>query len=135
MKNAIFALHHHLHTFFLGFQLAHDEAVDGLVLSKDEQFILSWGNEGTVRLWQAKDGAAIAVMKHEESVQGATFNYDESRILSWGKDKTVRLWDVHEDFDFPQDSLQLLGEVVTGTVMNDVGDISVLRPDEREFLL
>jgi hypothetical protein len=71
-------------------------------------------------------------MKHERggSVQGATFNRDESRILSWGREGTVRLWDIHEDFDFPQDSLQLLVEVVTGTVMNDVGDISVLRPEE-----
>jgi hypothetical protein len=132
VKNVILALHHHLHTFFLGFQLGHDAAMRGMMLSKDERFILSWGDEGTVQLWQASDGRAIAVMQHEGEgmVRGATFNRDESRILSWGNDGTIRLWNIHEDFDFPQDSLQLLVEVVTGSVMNDVGDINVLRPDE-----
>ena len=32
--------------------------------------MLSWGDDGTVRLWQASDGAAVAVMKHEGSVGG-----------------------------------------------------------------
>ena len=34
VKNAILALHHHLQTFFLGFQMAHDAGVSGIVLSK-----------------------------------------------------------------------------------------------------
>ena len=105
VKNTILALHHHLHTFFLGFQLAHDAdmreigrsklGVQRATFNRDESRILSWGGDGTARLWQASDGAAIAVMKHEAGgwgVQGATFNRDESRILSWGDDGTARLW-------------------------------------------
>ena len=95
VKNAILALHHHLQTFFLGFQMAHDAGVSGIVLSQDERFILSWGSDETIRLWQASDGAAITVLKHEAGdrwVRGATFNRDESRILSWGSDGTLRLW-------------------------------------------
>ena len=105
VKNAIFAVHYYLKPFFLGFQMTHGAAVNGMVFSKDERLILSWGGwhgaavagqrwrrhrrdearagyrgrdlqsgwepcaqlgwDGTVRLWQASNGAAIAVMKHE----------------------------------------------------------------------
>ena len=71
VKNAIFAVHYHLKPFFLGFQMAHGAAVNGMVFSKDERLILSWGDDGTVRLWQASDGAAVAVMKHDGRVLGA----------------------------------------------------------------
>ena len=73
--------------------------VQGATFTRDESRILSWDNEGTVRLWQASDGAAIRVMKPEESssgVQGAMFNQDGSRILSWGDDGTLRLWQVSD---------------------------------------
>jgi WD40 repeat protein len=107
--------------------------VRGATFNRDESRVLSWGDDGTVRLWQATDGAAIAVMKHERGtggVWGAAFNRDESRVLSWGGDGTVRLWNIHEDFDLPRDHLRLLVEVVTGTVMDDVGNVSALRPEE-----
>jgi hypothetical protein len=98
VENTILALHPHLRTFLLGFQLVHEAAISGIMLSKDERFILSWGEDGTVRLWQARDGAALAVMKHEgsSSVHGATFNRDESHILSWEGDGTVRLWQARD---------------------------------------
>jgi hypothetical protein len=111
VNHALFAVHYYLKPFFLGFQLVHGAAVSGMVFSKDEGLILSWGHDGTVRLWQATDGAAVAVMKHKGSprgvwgsprgVWGASFNRDESRILSWGDDDTVRLWDIQGDFDLP----------------------------------
>jgi Novel STAND NTPase 1/TIR domain len=65
VKNALFAVHHHLKPFFLGSQMAHDATVNGMVFSKDERLMLSWARDGTVRLWQASDGAAVVVMKHE----------------------------------------------------------------------
>jgi hypothetical protein len=42
----------------------------------------------------------------------------------------VRLWDVEDDLDFSRDHLRLLVEVVTGTVMDDFGNVSVLHPEE-----
>jgi hypothetical protein len=47
-----------------------------------------------------------------------------------GEDATVRLWDIQGDTDLPKDQLRLLVEVVTGTVMDDVGDVSTLPPEE-----
>jgi hypothetical protein len=69
-------------------------------------------------------------MQHEGRVGGASFNRDGSRILSWGDEGAVRLWDIQEDFDFPRAHIRLLVEVVTGTVMDDAGNVSAL-PREK----
>jgi hypothetical protein len=47
----------------------------------------------------------------------------------------TRLYDVFlshtsEDFDFPRDHIRHLVEVVTGTVMDDVDNVSALHPEE-----
>ena len=42
----------------------------GATFNRDESRVLSWGGDGTVRLWQATNGAALAVMKHERGVEG-----------------------------------------------------------------
>jgi WD40 repeat protein len=70
VNNAIFAVHNYLKPLFLGLQMAHGAVMKGMVFSNDERLILSWGDDGTVRLWQASDGTAIAVMKHERGVRG-----------------------------------------------------------------
>ena len=68
--------------------------VQGATFNRDGSRILSWDSEGTVRLWQVSDGAAIRVMKPRGVAPGAgaTFNRDGSRILSWDSEGTVRLW-------------------------------------------
>ena len=74
--------------------LRHEGAVWGAVFDKAETRILSWSEDGTVRLWDAATGTPRgAPMKHQGRVQGAVFDKVETRILSWSDDKTVRLWD------------------------------------------
>lgn len=47
-------------------------------------------------------------------------------IRTWGKDG-ARLWHIQADFDFPNVHLPLFVEVVTGTVVNDFGNMTILR--------
>jgi WD40 repeat protein len=76
-------------------------------LTRDENRIVSWSDDGTVRLWDATTGRQIGPsMKHDngeprpflgtayDAVKGALLTRDETRILSWSRDRTVRLWDV-----------------------------------------
>ena len=57
----------------------HDKSVSGAVFSKDEERVLTWSEDGSARIWSAKDGSALtAPMKHEKSVLGAVFSKDES---------------------------------------------------------
>ena len=73
---------------------------------------------------------AIQPMKHEDGVRGAIFSHNGSLILSWSWDHMTRLWDINVDYDFPKGYLSLLLEMVTGTVMEGLGNIAVLSPEE-----
>jgi WD40 repeat protein len=111
--------------------MKHDYSVNGALFDKDETLILSWSEDNTVRLWNAKDGSLAAEpMKHEDCVLGALFNKDETLILSWSEDNTVRLWNIAADYDFPNEHLTLMINVMTGTQMDDYGNVAALSEEE-----
>ena len=105
--------------------------VSGAVFSKDESLILTWSNDGSARLWHARDGSpAGQPMKHEKAVSGAVFSKDESLILTWSDDGSARLWHIGADYDFPNEYLPLQVEFFTGTQMDEVGNISVIESEK-----
>ena len=116
-------------------RMDHDGDVLGAVFSADESRILTWSRDRTARLWR-NDGVELARMTHDDWVRGAAFSADESRILTWSgsndsnnSDNTVRLWAFGVD-DFPQTHLPLRVEVITGTVIDDLGNVSALTAEE-----
>ena len=73
---------------------AHQGPVDGAQFSRDESRILTWSDDNTARLWDARTGKPIGpALQHQGAVRGAQFSRDESRILTWSYDNTARLWD------------------------------------------
>jgi WD40 repeat protein len=55
--------------------------------------ILSWSDDGTLRLWERSTGALLVTLEgHSRPVRGATVLPD-GRILSWSQDRTLRLWE------------------------------------------
>jgi len=74
--------------------MTHDGPVWGAAFDKDQQRILSWSEDNTLRLWDAATGKQIGpAMTHRGRVLGAVFDKDQQRILSWSDDTTLRLWD------------------------------------------
>jgi WD40 repeat protein len=62
--------------------IKHQGPVLGAVFDKAESRILSWSQDGTVRLWDAATGEPCgAPTKHEGAVLGAVFDKAEARIL------------------------------------------------------
>jgi WD40 repeat protein len=73
---------------------AHEGAVSVINLSDDGRFLVTAGEDGTARLWQLDNLAAVAELAgHEGAVLGARFHGDGSRIVTHGDDETVRVWD------------------------------------------
>ena len=70
----------------------HTVSVDGAQELSDGR-LLSWSNDGTLRLWDGQSGVCLAALEgHTSSVWDAEVLSD-GRLLSWSKDKTLRLWD------------------------------------------
>jgi WD40 repeat protein len=85
----------------VGPNLTHGSSVNGAAFSKDETRILSWSEDGAVRLWDTSTGQQIGhdflLMDEHESwyevgIKGACLSRDETRILSWDTDR-AHLWD------------------------------------------
>jgi WD40 repeat protein len=56
--------------------------------------IASASRDKTVRLWDVKAGAGLAVLPHGADVYGVAFIPDGTRLATACRDNTIRLWDV-----------------------------------------
>ena len=92
-EDARFAVSRLTHGLHLACRARHGGAVRGLVeLSSQDEF-LTWSDDGTAILWNAKDCSPIfAPLVHGAPIAGAAINTNESLILTYSLDGTVRLW-------------------------------------------
>ena len=68
------------------------ERVTGATWNGDESLILTWGDDGTARVWAAGEEEPRRTLAHGDWVNGATWNGDESQILTWSDDGTAKVW-------------------------------------------
>jgi len=67
------------------------------VFSPNGRLILTASHDRTAKLWDATDGAELAVLTgHQDVLQKAEFSSDGRRILTASADKTARIWTVLE---------------------------------------
>ncbi|MCH7726290.1 MAG: sulfatase-like hydrolase/transferase [Planctomycetes bacterium] len=72
----------------------HDGMAQGALATKDETQMLTWGDDGAVRLWDLQTGSLLRTLDHGSGVNTATLNADETRLLTWCDDADARLWDL-----------------------------------------
>lgn len=63
--------------------------------SPDEQFALTYGRDGVIRIADTTTGAIlVSLIGHNADIQSAVWSHDSRRILSSGQDGAARVWDV-----------------------------------------
>jgi WD40 repeat protein len=82
--------------------LQHDNAVLGARFSPDGSAVLTWSMDGTARLWDPRDGGALAVLRHGSPLSTADFSPDGLYVVTAGDDGTARLWDTRSEALKPQ---------------------------------
>jgi WD40 repeat protein len=71
--------------------------VNAAAFSEDGERVLTVGDDGSARFWNAADGVPIAVLRaHTGPVTNALLSRDGATLLTVSDDKTVRLWDAHD---------------------------------------
>jgi WD40 repeat protein/N-acetyl-anhydromuramyl-L-alanine amidase AmpD len=72
----------------------HTKAINSVAFSPDSRRIVSASDDGTLRIWDAKNGAQIGppLEGHGKPVLGVAFSPNGERIVSAGEDNTLRLW-------------------------------------------
>ena len=74
--------------------LRHDAGVTHAAFSPSGDRIVTASFDNTARIWNARDGSEIAVLKgHQGALERATFSPDGSRVLTAARDGTARIWD------------------------------------------
>jgi WD40 repeat protein len=86
----------------------HQQAVSGVRFSQRNALLLSFGDDGTVRVWDAQTGLALGIVaSHHSAVTSVDMNDEQTSLVSsdWGD---VAVWDVGLERRSPQTLATLL---------------------------
>jgi len=73
----------------------HDHKVQNAFYSPNGEFIISYGWDNTVRIWDAETFKELKVLKgHTDQIWSASISHDNKFIASGSMDRTFIIWDV-----------------------------------------
>jgi WD40 repeat protein/serine/threonine protein kinase len=71
----------------------HTDQVYSAALSRDGARAVTAGRDGTARVWDAKTGAELLVLRGQKRMSAAAFSPDGVRVVTANWDGTARAWD------------------------------------------
>ncbi len=73
----------------------HKHKVQGAFFSSDGNFIISYGWDNTIKIWDVKTFSEIRTFKgHTDQVWSAAISHDNKYLASGSMDRTFIIWDV-----------------------------------------
>jgi WD40 repeat protein len=106
----------------------HKGGVNSVGFSPDGARLVSGGQDGTLRFWDAASGAFLATLtEHNGPVNSVVFSPDGARLVSGGDDRTVVFWDaasgaMRTNIAFHEGAVQSVGFSPDGKSLVSGGD-------------
>jgi WD40 repeat protein len=96
--------------------------------SPDGKTVLTWGDDGTARLWSAADGTPRGrPVRYGGRVLAAAFGPDGQRVLTISVDDGMaRLWPVPRPIEGDPRRVELWVQVITGLELDEKDAVRVL---------
>lgn len=69
-------------------------SANGGIFSRDGRQVLTWGGDGSARIWSVETGELLHAWQSDRLVWDAAFNYAEDKVITRHDDATLRLWSV-----------------------------------------
>jgi WD40 repeat protein len=79
--------------------ILHERSVAGAHFSADGEWVLTYSDDGTARVWDASNGDAVSQpMRHNDKLADAEFSPDGRFVFTGSHDGVARLWDAHSGY-------------------------------------
>lgn len=92
--DALFPLRQLIRDIRPQYHLSHRGNITGLSEDSRGQFVLTWSEDSTARLWEAVGGRMLGEMKHDKAVASARFVAGDSLVFTYSAGGVARLWRV-----------------------------------------
>ncbi len=129
--------------------ILHQKTVREAEFSDEERRIFTWSEDGSARFWNSRDGSPASIsLLSTGPLRNAELSGSGEYALSWGEnDNVIKIWKLYPDGMFSvhttsipiateketaflKEFLPLLVEVVSGTSMDNNGNLRLLSPRE-----
>lgn len=72
----------------------HTSMIHALAMSADGSWMVSGGEDRTIRMWETGSGRCVRVLQgHTQNILGLAISADQTWIVSGGRDHTIRVWE------------------------------------------
>lgn len=72
----------------------HTDWVMSVAFSRDSRYVVTAGQDGTARVWEAATGRSVAILRgHTGPIRTAAFSADGTRVITASEDGAARVWD------------------------------------------
>ena len=92
-----------------------------LVNNNDNRYILSWSQDGAVRLWRTDlTKPQPAVMSQEEGIEGATLVRNDREVMTWDQSGNIQFWNATtgKPTSIERPTTATPDEIIQGTDLN-----------------